>query len=411
MQVTIIGAGIAGLTASNYLHRAGVGVQMLEATDSPGGRIKTEEKKGFLLDRGFQVFLTAYPEARQLLDYRKLDLQTFLPGAILLQQDGSRDRIGDPLRDFSSLLPTLTASVGGFGDKLRILRLKMRLAGMSIDEIFRQENKTTLRALREDYGFGDKIIDRFFAPFFSGIFLETELLTSRRMFDFVFKMFGEGDAAVPRAGMQQIPLQLADNLPAGSILFNKKAEKIEGGTVTCTDGSIYTADKILVATEATGLISELKPTVKTRFVSTTHVHFTTDKAPLEKGIIALNTDKNRLVNNVCVINKVSDKYAPAGQHLISLSVVGKRGFSDENLERKIKTELKKYFGEEVEKWQHLDTRHVEYALPEQKEVQHDLGTETQKITDKLYVCGDFLLNGSINAAMKTGRKAAEMIGC
>jgi hypothetical protein len=38
---------------------------------------------GFLLDRGFQIFLTSYPEAQRLLDYKQLDLQPFYPGGLV----------------------------------------------------------------------------------------------------------------------------------------------------------------------------------------------------------------------------------------------------------------------------------------------------------------------------------------
>lgn len=408
-EVIIIGGGLAGLTAANYLHQKGIDFKILEASDRVGGRVKTELIDGYRLDYGFQVLLTAYPETQRLLDYDKLDLKKFVPGAILLQENGKQEHIGDPLRDFSSLLPTLTASVGGLMNKARILGLKMRLSSQNIDQIFQQEGKTTLAALREDYGFSDTIINRFFAPFFSGIFLETELKTDRRMFDFVFKMFGEGYASVPNLGMEEISKQLAGNLPAGSVLTNARVESIDKQEVRVAGGQIFKANKILLATQATGLVKDFVPKTKTRFVSTTNVHFVADEAPLQKGIIALNTHKNRLVNNVCVINKVASGYASAGKNLISLSIVGNAAFKDAHLEQNIKKELKKWFGSAVEKWKHLDTRHINYALPDQQNVSNTINPEDLKINEHLYICGDHLLNGSINAAMKTGRVVADLI--
>jgi hypothetical protein len=56
------------------------------------------------------------------------------------------------------------------------------------------------------------MINRFFKPFFSGIFLENNLTTPNRMFDFVMK----SDAALPALGMEEIPKQLANQLPANS---------------------------------------------------------------------------------------------------------------------------------------------------------------------------------------------------
>ena len=408
-EVIIIGGGLSGLTAANYLHQKGVDFKILEASDRVGGRVKTEQIDGYRLDHGFQVLLTAYPETKRLLDYDKLDLKKFVPGAVLLQENGSQDRIGDPLRDYSSLIPTLTASVGGLMNKMRILGFKMRLSGQSIDQIFQQPNKTTLAALREDYGFSDTIINRFFAPFFSGIFLETELKTDRRMFDFIFKMFGEGYAAVPNLGMEEISKQLASNLPTDSILTNTRVQSIDKQEVKTEDGQVFKANKILIATQATSLIKDISPKTNTRYVSTTNVHFIADEAPLQKGIIALNTQKNRLVNNVCVINKVASGYAPAGKNLISLSIVGNTAFTDKNLEKNIKKELKKWFGSAVEKWEHLDTRHINYALPDQQNVSNKIAPVDLKISKNLFVCGDHLLNGSINAAMKSGRIAADLL--
>ena len=56
---------------------------ILEKSDRVGGRIQTDEVEGFLLDRGFQVLLTAYPEAQNYLDYEALDLRKFVPGALI----------------------------------------------------------------------------------------------------------------------------------------------------------------------------------------------------------------------------------------------------------------------------------------------------------------------------------------
>ena len=81
-DVVIIGAGLAGLCCARRLTEAGVSFQIVESSDGIGGRVRTDEVDGFLLDRGFQVLLTAYREARQILDYSLLDLKAFSPGAL-----------------------------------------------------------------------------------------------------------------------------------------------------------------------------------------------------------------------------------------------------------------------------------------------------------------------------------------
>src|SRR5260221_2825700 len=68
-DVLIVGAGLAGLCAARRLHEAGVSFQILEGSDGIGGPVRTVQMDGFLLDRGFQVLLTACPQGRAVLDY------------------------------------------------------------------------------------------------------------------------------------------------------------------------------------------------------------------------------------------------------------------------------------------------------------------------------------------------------
>jgi phytoene dehydrogenase-like protein len=407
-DVIIIGGGIAGLTAAKQLHENNINFTLLEATDRIGGRVKTDIIDSFRLDHGFQVLLTAYPEAQKILDCDALNLKSFLPGAQLLYEDGSQGLLGDPLRNFSSLFPTIFSKAGNLKDKFLILKLRKQLANLSIEEIFNRNETSTTEILKTEYGFSPKMIERFFEPFFTGIFLEKELKTSRRMFDFVFKMFSEGNTSLPNLGMEEIPKQIAQSIPSNSIITNAKVNQIENQTVFTEDGSSFSAKSILVATEANGFIKEITA-VKRKFHSTTHVHFTTDAAPIPKPIIALNTKSSRLVNNICTVSKVAPAYSNSSKQLVSLSVVGQHGLKNDELIGSIRKELSTWFGAETEKWEHLQTREVVYGLPNQEQVLHKISSANYKIRKGLYCCGDHLLNGSINAAMKTGREAVETI--
>lgn len=406
--VIIIGGGLAGLTAARQLHSQNIDFLLLEASDRIGGRVKTDLLDGFRLDHGFQVLLRAYPEVQRWIDYSKLDLKNFLPGALLLHPDGSKDRIGDPLRDISSLFPTLFSKAGSLSDKFKILKLRSRLSKLDIETIFEQDEKSCLDALRQDYGFSDQMIDRFFKPFFSGIFLEKDLVTSRRMFDFVFKIFGKGFAAVPNLGMEEVPKQLAATLPEKSIKVKHRVEEIKGQEIKLSDGSSITAPHIIVATQANGLVKELAP-VNTRFQSTVHLHFVSDTPPISRPIIALNTNANRLSNNICTINQVATAYAPSGKHLISISLVGIPESKGSQLEQAVRKELVPWFGKVTEEWQLLHQRTVHYALPQQSSVKHVIQPSQLQLRKGLYACGDFALNGSLNAAMRAGRFAGEQV--
>ena len=80
-DVLIVGAGLAGLSCALRLNLKGVSCLVLEASDDVGGRLRTDCVEGFQLDRGFQVLLTAYPEAKLTLDYEALNLRYLIPGA------------------------------------------------------------------------------------------------------------------------------------------------------------------------------------------------------------------------------------------------------------------------------------------------------------------------------------------
>src|SRR3954470_6592948 len=214
-QVVIIGAGVAGLCCALRLQDKNIPCVVLEASDAPGGRVRTDKVDGFLLDRGFQVLLTAYPEAQSLLDYKALRLRTFAPGALVRVQ-GKLHRVSDPFRQPWTLPSTLLAPIGNLADKLAVARLRSQVRTGPLEAIWTRPETSSLEALR-DFGFSPRIIDSFFRPFCGGIFLETELATSSRLLEFVFRMLSEGWAALPAAGMGAIPAQLAARLAPGTI--------------------------------------------------------------------------------------------------------------------------------------------------------------------------------------------------
>lgn len=406
--ITIIGAGISGLTTAVYLHKKGYKVQILEASDRAGGRIKTDLVNGFLLDRGFQVLLTEYPEAKALLNYEKLNLKKFLPGATVLYDDGQFE-IADPFRRPSLLFSTLFAPVGSIKDKLNTFFLKNTLIKKTLPTIFKQPEIQTVAKLKE-YGFSDKMIARFFKPFFSGIFLENDLKTSSNMFDFVMKMFSEGDAAIPELGMEEIPKQLVQLLPNDCILYNHKVNAIDNLSISCENGSKFSADKIIIATEATGYAKNYIAETEQNSHQVTNVYFEAKLPPTNKAVVILNAATNKKwVNNLTVMSNVSGKYAPLGSVLISISLNGIPIENDVTLAQNMKNEVKKWFGNQVEDWNLLKTYRINYALPNQNSISNELDSSQFKINENLFICGDHLLNGSINAAMKSGRLVAEYI--
>lgn len=342
-KICIIGAGVSGLIAAQTLENEGFSPIIIEATDSVGGRVKTDLVDGYQLDHGFQVLLTSYPAAQKFLDYDALELQNFLPGAAIFT-NGKENQIGDPLRDFSLLIPTVFSSLIPLSDKIKILQLNLKLKAKSISDIFNEEEKTTLRYLK-DFGFSDQVISQFFKPFFSGIFLETQLETSSRMFEFVYKMFGTGNAALPKGGIQAIPNQLAGKLKTTEILFNTKVKSVQDGSITLENKQILESDFTIIATDSSQILSNLKrETLKWKSCVT--LYFETEKRVIAKPLIGLLPAKNTVINNIFYHTSLQTS-VHADKELLSVTVVDNKNLKGEELVDQVKSELKEHFNIEV----------------------------------------------------------------
>jgi phytoene dehydrogenase-like protein len=402
-QVLIVGAGLAGLACAVRLHEAGARPLVFEGSDGVGGRVRTDRVDGFLLDRGFQVFLDAYPEAGKLLDLDRLDLRPFKPGALIYQNSGMR-RVMDVFREPQYLVGSALAPVGSLADKLRVALLRWRLMRQSVAEIAGHEDMTTESYLMRA-GFSPRMIDGFFRSFYGGIFLERELRTSSRMFEFTFKMFSQGSATLPAGGMGEIPRQLASRLPPGTIRLGARVNGIEPQAITLESGERIQGDAVVVATDATtaaGLTHGAKPDWR----SVTCMYFAAPRSPLGEAIIALNGTGSGLVNNVCVPSDLSPDYAPPRQSLISVSVLGSADTMD--LESQVRVELESWFGSGVREWRHLRTYQIERALPGQAPGAGLTGPGFRKEAGT-YVCGDHVWSASIEGAIISGLRTADAI--
>ncbi|NEV94357.1 FAD-dependent oxidoreductase [Psychroflexus sp. YR1-1] len=398
-KIAVVGAGLSGLVAAINLEQAGFQPQIFEATDRVGGRVKTDYREGYTFDHGFQVLLTQYPATQKYLDYELLDLQHFYPGAVIYN-NGRQNKIGDPLRQFSLLWPTLISKVGSVTDKLRVLKLNTELKKKSFDDIFLAEEKTTAQYLK-DYGFSEEIIHDFFKPFFTGIFLEHELKTSSRKFEFVYKMFGEGSAAIPKKGIQAIPNQLMAQLKHTKIHFNTPVNSIQDQEITFENGSTETFDYIIIATEASHLISNLK-NQQTLWKSVDNYYVSVEQRAFKEPMIALIADEEALVNNIYYLSEPS-----AEEHVLSVSIVKPHQLSCEELKERISQDLKAYAA--IDTIEFKQFYHIEKALPVMASVSYMLPKSETQLKDQIFLAGDYLANGSINAAMLNGESAAQAV--
>jgi len=403
-DVVIVGAGLGGLSAACYLTRAGRRVVVLEAGDAAGGRVRTDCFEGFRLDRGFQILLTAYPEARALFDYAALDLRPYEPGA-RIRAAGEWITIADPWRRPGLALKTALSSIGSLGDKVRIARLASRVRGGTPADRYRRAETTTAAFLAEA-GFSGQVVERFFRPFFAGIFLDPELTASSRMFEFLFRMFSLGDAAIPAAGMQALPDQLVGRLPAGSVITGARVVRVGDGTVELAGGEVYRGQAVVVAAGAgvPELLAGRSPTVW-RAVSC--LYFAAPSPPDGVGrFLVLNGEGRGPINNLAVPTALSPALAPDGQSLVSVTVLGADRDSTV-LEPLVRAQLTEWFGDGVRGWRLLRCDRIHYGLPGQSPPWYTKPDWPVRIKRGLYAAGDLFDTASIDGALKSGRMAAE----
>ncbi len=399
----VIGGGLAGLTCATRLSEAGLTCQLLEASHAVGGRVRTDEVDGFLLDHGFQVFLTAYPEAREILDYEALQLCYFRPGA-LIRFNGRLHRLADPWLQPQHALSSLFSSAASLFDKLRLAKMMHDVKRSRLSEIYNRRQQTTLSLLSER-GFSSTITERFFRPFLGGIFLDPELETSSRMCEFVLHMFGHGRAALPAMGMGQIPQQLLARLASDVVRTNARVQAIDGQRVLLASGERMAAKAIVIATtapEARRLTHNVGP-AQGRSVHC--VYYAAPSAPIAEATLVLNGDGQGPINNLCVPSQISTKYAPSGQSLVSVAVLGNHPNLSQ-LEQQVRLQLLDWFGTDVQAWRHLKTYRIEYGLPVQSPPALDPVVKPVRVREGLFQCGDYCDTGSINGAMAAGRRAA-----
>ena len=407
VDVVVIGAGLSGLAAARQIQQSGFSVVILEASDAVGGRVRTDNVDGFLLDRGFQVLLTAYPELATQVDVNALDLQAFDPGALVWMQSknsvpGKGHVVSDPFRKPSTLFATTFAPIGSLFDKMRIVFLRLRVLRGLAPNLLRNKDMSTLDALRSA-GFSQRMIETFFKPLFGGVQLDPQLATSRRMFDIIFRSLSEGQSVLPARGMQALPEQLASQLTHNTVHLNSPVQSLDGTTVTSRNGERIAARAVVVATDGPSASTLLGlPAVQSRTAGC--VYFSADTPPNDKKYVILDGSGKGPVLNVALISNVAPSYAPPGKHLIAAALPG---VITGDLEQLARQQLREWWGPQVDSWKHLRT----YAISHGGPVQSAPFSPKQRVSlgNGRFVCGDHRDTGSIQGALYSGRRCGEAV--
>lgn len=397
-MVHIVGGGVAGLTCAWYLHQSGIPFTLYEADCRVGGRFQTDEVDGFLLDRGFQVLLSEYPEIKPLFTPKQLGFRSFRSGAEIQTSVGTL-RLDNPFQHPSTIFSMLFSPVGSFLDKIRLYQLIRKTSTFREEELLKQSGISTL-AFLEKRGFSSQIIENFFRPFFGGVFLEFDLHTSSRFFQFIFQKFFSGQAVLPEKGMGAIPEIIAQQLPSESIRLNTRVQSVEGRTLVLETGEKIDASYLVIATEARQADAWLHETKSRTFLETTCTYFAASEVPgTTDPLLRLVAQPEGLVRHWTLPSLVQPSYAPAGKQLISITSLS-------GTPEQIREEMRKYVGDCVDQWTYLRTYHVPQSLAF---LAPGSAAEAMEVQPGVYKCGDYLLYPSLNAAMKSGRLVAERI--
>lgn len=416
-MIIVIGAGLAGLTCAKMLIEAGKQVLILESSDQVGGRVRTDyHEDGYRLDRGFQVLFTSYAAAERHLDYSRLKIRKFEPGAIIVK-DGKRYEVADPLRDPGHLPASLLNPLISTTDKLRVLRLVAQLRGFTTGDIFAGkaqpdgQDETTEAFLRRQ-GFGDGFIDNFARPFYGGIFLDRSLQTSARMFQFTFKMLATGDTIIPAEGVQRMPDQLAARLPRGTVRGNARVDEllIDGNKihgVRLASGEKIEAEQVVVATESPVAAKLVDKPLPTQGVSCMCLYFAGDEQLYSQRKIVLNANADAYVNNAVLLTNIAPSYAPRRKHLLSATVLGNPQEDDEQVARKAIMEMARWFPEyDLSRWQLLAAYRIPFSQFAQPAGIFDRLPNNRTAVEGLFVAGEYTKSSSIQGAMHSGEYAA-----
>jgi len=219
------------------------------------------------------------------------------------------------------------------------------------------------------------------------------------MFEFVYKMFGEGYATIPKLGIGEISKQLQSKLHHTEFIFNSKVEEVTNDHIIFSSGEERVHNGVIIAGSASSLLLDHKDQ-EIAWKGCMCVYFEVDKTNIPSNTIALITDPNNYTNNLYAY-----KDKGTGKTILSATTLQYENKSDKEIIDTIITEIKKYAGSsQVSYIQHY---RINQALPDLQDLRTTAQPSECQVLDNVFLAGDYLFNGSLNAAMESGRLAAE----
>ena len=370
----VVGAGLAGLSAVRELEKSGRSILLLEASDSVGGRVRSDYIDGFICDRGFQVINPKYPEVAKSGVLKDLDFK-YISGQI---------RLADYQRKVGYSLSTFSSQFGSVGEKLKLLRF---VANPKV---------SNLRSFGDYTKSFPTLYERVLKPFLTGVFLSDPKNIAGDVAQEILRSFVKSLPGIPAGGVGQFSQRLAASVK--NLKLNERVEMITKGKVVTTAGQ-YNAKYIVVATDPTTAAQLVTGSALPKMFESTTAYFATSDLPMDGKNLVISSN-SKLVNSI-VISQVSAKYAPVGQHLISATSLSP---ITESVFRK---ELASIWQMNTQQWQYVANYEIKQSLPAHLPGQSK--SRNLQLAEGVYVAGDHMATPSQQGAMKSGYLAARAI--
>jgi phytoene dehydrogenase-like protein len=380
--ILIIGGGIAGLQAASILHTKRIDFILFEKQAYVGGRVSSIVKDGFILDRGFQVLQTSYPEVQRSLDLVELDLHFFESGAMVKDQ-----LFFNPLRRPFDLF---SSDILTFKDVFSLAKIWFRLQG-NVPAL--DGNKQTTQELINSYAFSDRFKNEFLVPFFQGVFLQESLTQPASLFFYYLQQFLYGNAAIPARGMQAIADQMASSLPADKLKLNQEIVAISPTSVTLKSGEIIEGDAVILAVDLP-VAAKLLGVKSPASLGSRTFYFSAKSSVNQPGLLRL-VGEEHLLHFTCLTD-VNPDLAPKGKALYSATSL------KNSSETEIKAALERHLPGKKLTFLHS------FELPHSLQLVDDYEA-IKKAAGGIVLAGDYLEFPSLQGALESGRKAADEI--
>ena len=400
-DVVVVGAGLAGLRCARAMRAAGRHVVVLEASDGPGGRVRTDVVDGYRCDRGFQLLNPAYPAVRRHVDVAALDLRVFGRG-VVVAREGDHAVVADPLRHPGLLGRVLRSGYLRPRELAHLARWVAPALG-PVPRLLAGPDAALADSL-DATGVTGRLRHDVLDPFLTGVLAERGGTSSTIFARLLVRSFVRASPGVPAHGMQGLPDQLAAGLDVRLATPVRSVRPASAGQVVHTDDGPVRARAVVVAVgpESVASLTPL-PAPATKGLRTWW--FAADALPAHPTFLRVDgrgPHAGPVVNSVA-LSAVAPAYAPPGRHLVQATSL----LPDAAAEPEVRRHLADLHGIPTDGWS-LVTRHdVPHALPAQPPP-----TDVRRPVDLgggLFVAGDHRDTGSLQGALASGTRTARAV--